>query len=84
MDLQTPRGHDLTLLLELQELTPAQRIERNWRWRTGSRSSRPRPATMQPEVIFRSLAEHGVEYDLVDGLAATASASRWQKLHVRI
>jgi hypothetical protein len=29
MDLQTPRGHDLTLLLEFQELTPAQRITRN-------------------------------------------------------
>lgn len=25
----TPRGHDLTLLLELQELTSAQRITRN-------------------------------------------------------
>ena len=31
MDLKdcTPRGHDLTLLQELQELTPAQRITRN-------------------------------------------------------
>jgi hypothetical protein len=29
MDLQTPRGHDLSLLLELQDLTPAQRISRN-------------------------------------------------------
>jgi hypothetical protein len=27
--LLTPRGHDFTLLLELQELTPAQRIARN-------------------------------------------------------
>ena len=27
---------------------------------------------MQPEAIFRSLAEHGVEYVLVGGLAATA------------
>jgi len=27
---------------------------------------------MQPETIFRSLAEHGVEYVLVGGLAATA------------
>jgi hypothetical protein len=26
---RTPRGHDLTLLQELQELTPAQRITRN-------------------------------------------------------
>lgn len=26
---QTPRGHDLTLLRELQELTPADRIARN-------------------------------------------------------
>jgi hypothetical protein len=29
MDLLTPRGHDLSLLLEMQELTPAQRIARN-------------------------------------------------------
>jgi hypothetical protein len=28
---RTPRGHDLTLLRELQELTPAERIERNCR-----------------------------------------------------
>jgi hypothetical protein len=28
---QTPRGHDLTLMRELQELTPAERIERNCR-----------------------------------------------------
>jgi hypothetical protein len=28
---RTPRGHDLTLLRELQELTPAERLERNWR-----------------------------------------------------
>jgi hypothetical protein len=27
----TPRGHDLTLLRELQELTPAERLERHWR-----------------------------------------------------
>jgi hypothetical protein len=27
----SPRGHDLTLLRELQELTPAERLERNWR-----------------------------------------------------
>ena len=26
---RTPRGHDLTLLQELQELTPAERIARN-------------------------------------------------------
>jgi hypothetical protein len=26
---RTPRGHDLTLLRELQELTPAERIKRN-------------------------------------------------------
>lgn len=26
---RTPRGHDLTLLRELQELSPAERIERN-------------------------------------------------------
>ena len=26
---RTPRGHDLTLLQELQELTPAERIIRN-------------------------------------------------------
>lgn len=25
------RGHDLTLLLELQGLTPTERLERNWR-----------------------------------------------------
>jgi hypothetical protein len=25
----TPRGHDLSLLQEMQELTPAQRIQRN-------------------------------------------------------
>lgn len=29
MVLLTPRGHDLSLLLEMQELTPAQRIARN-------------------------------------------------------
>lgn len=29
MEDRTPRGHDLTLLQELQELTPAQRITRN-------------------------------------------------------
>ncbi len=28
---RTPRGHDHTLLRELQELTPSERIERNWR-----------------------------------------------------
>jgi hypothetical protein len=28
---RTPRGHDLTLLRELQELTPEERIERNCR-----------------------------------------------------
>jgi hypothetical protein len=27
--LLTPRGHDLSLLLEMQELTPTQRIARN-------------------------------------------------------
>lgn len=27
--IRTPRGHDLTLLQELQELTPAERITRN-------------------------------------------------------
>ena len=27
----TPRGHDLTLLRELQELTPTERLERHWR-----------------------------------------------------
>lgn len=27
--IRTPRGHDLTLLQELQELTPAERIARN-------------------------------------------------------
>lgn len=30
-DSRTPRGHDVTLLRELQELTPAERLERNWR-----------------------------------------------------
>lgn len=28
---RTPRGYDLTLLRELQELSPAERLERNWR-----------------------------------------------------
>jgi hypothetical protein len=28
---RSARGHDLTLLLELQGLTPAERLERNWR-----------------------------------------------------
>jgi hypothetical protein len=28
---RTPRGHDVSLLRELQELAPAQRIERNCR-----------------------------------------------------
>jgi hypothetical protein len=28
---RTPRGHDVSLLRELQELTPAKRIERNCR-----------------------------------------------------
>lgn len=28
---RSARGHDLTLLRELQGLTPAERLERNWR-----------------------------------------------------
>lgn len=31
IDDRTPRGHDLTLLRELQSLSPAERIERNCR-----------------------------------------------------
>ena len=31
IDNRTPRGHELALLHELQELTPAERLERNWR-----------------------------------------------------
>jgi hypothetical protein len=31
LESRTPRGHDLTLLHELQELTPAERLERHWR-----------------------------------------------------
>lgn len=27
----THRGHDLTLLYEIQKMTPAERLERNWR-----------------------------------------------------
>jgi hypothetical protein len=30
-DARTPRGYDLTLLRELQELTPAERLEQHWR-----------------------------------------------------
>lgn len=31
IDDRTSRGHDLALLRELQELKPAERLERNWR-----------------------------------------------------
>ena len=30
-EIYTVRGHDVTLLLELQALSPAERLERNWR-----------------------------------------------------
>jgi hypothetical protein len=52
---RTPRGHDLTLLEELQELTPAQRIARNcemaeWieKLQTATRADAARPDLSKP------------------------------------